>query len=149
MKKIECPKAALRNTLRGEGLLKVLLILSLMTVSPSFSEEANIDLSHLIYGEGSNVKYFEWNNGVLEPVAAPTEGSNTIEYRYDMNMLQNRVDNPVNNDFGDISGTFQDGAFVSEGVAIKNAGVIGNIKADFVNNIIINEASTSKHGGAI
>ncbi len=57
-------------------------------------------------------------NGImvfLEPVAAPTEGSNTIEYRYDMNMLQNRVDNPVNNDFGDISGTFQDGAFCIRG----------------------------------
>lgn len=46
-----------------------------------------VDLKKTVYGEGENVKYYEWSKDadgicIFEEVVAPSEGKTTIEYRY-------------------------------------------------------------------
>ncbi len=105
------------------------------------------------YGQGSEAKYFVWNNGLLQEVATPLEGNYAIEYRYDISDLQTRIENESANNYGDIKGSFIDISMpdVLSGGAINNSGTIENIKADFVNNCISTEplTLTNLRGAAI
>lgn len=159
------------------GRLAAATFVALMFLStPVFADDIflNFDLKKTIYGEGQNVKYYEWSKGAdgmltLLEVATPSEGNTTIEYRYNQDKYAQVYDNKADEIYNDYYGytyapvkvkkgetaSIIDTLFINNASttskktiagALYNAGNVEEIIADFVSNSV---SGSNSAGGAI
>ena len=108
-----------------------------------------VDLKKTVYGEGENVKYYEWSKGAdgistMVEVSAPSEGKTTIEYRYSTNKYAQVYDNKA--ELEDLDNT----KFTPAPIKIKEDETVSIVDTLFVNNKYYDASqSVDIYGGAL